>query len=234
MIGMKRKISIGFILSWLIVWSSANLAFSENQTDLQVQPQSQPPQNPYYYPYPYPPQPEPNTETESIEESTRKVGIQFGLAPSIMADFQWNHFYAFASANFIFPIIGAGLKELESDIGLRSILGTSYGFSFGGGISYPISSETRWQFGLLAVSTISSFYDSHRAFGLGLVLTMHLTLPSGFTLGFKAPVIGFAVGHEIDYDGEKGIETISGVSVLSTFYLSTAMSVPYVHIGWRF
>jgi len=59
---------------------------------------------------------------------------------------------------------------------------------------------------------------------VGVGMGFHYTGPSGFTAGFKVPILGFAFGRDVDSFKNSGLY----------HYLNTLVSFPLATIGYRF
>lgn len=150
----------------------------------------------------------PKPADPSKPASARHVGLHFGAAPSVMLDGEWRYLYAFANASLAFPTsIGA------------------IAFSGGLGASFPFTPKKSWRFDVFAYAAPLKYlkpYDAP-AVGLGLGVGIHCTFDSGFTLGFKVPIAGYAVGP--------GLRGDAGVAA---FYYSSALGLPLFDFGYRF
>jgi hypothetical protein len=80
--------------------------------------------------------------------------------------------------------------------------------------------------------------------GIGVAAGFHYTSPSGFTFGFKLPIIGVAPGcntilgssnYNYDTGTNSGCSTVSGgTSLIGNYFMQAGMSLPVVSLGYRF
>lgn len=140
----------------------------------------------------------------------RHFGLQLGLAPGLMLDGEVGHFYGFAHADVVLPMASSG-----------SLLG----FAAGGGVTFAISSRTRWKMDVFAHFDAMRLGSSTFNLGGGVGLGFHYTAANGFTFGFKVPILG--------YSGNLSGENTAGSGV-AYYYLGASMGLPIISLGYRF
>jgi hypothetical protein len=146
----------------------------------------------------------------------RYVSLQFSGAPGLMLDVDYRLFYAFANFPFVYPAAtGGGLLTM----------------SFGLGLNFPVARGSRWKmevYGFVAPLRFSidneEDYPNENPWsvGIGIGIGLHYTFPSGFSIGLKSPVIGYATGSAAVGSG------------FAAFYLAGAMGLPLLSMGYRF
>lgn len=144
----------------------------------------------------------------------RYFGLQLGLAPSLMLDLQVGHFYAFFNADFVLPTAD----------------NTLYGFALGGGVTFALGARSHWSMNIFAHLDFARLSDTDGLIvGGGAGFGFNYTANNGFTLGFKVPIFGYSglANHNPDADN-------SSAAALAGYYLTALMSLPIVHLGYRF
>jgi hypothetical protein len=147
----------------------------------------------------------------------RHFGLQFSGAPGIMLDVDYKLFYGFANFPFVYPATtGGGLLPM----------------SFGLGVNFPVARGSRWKmevYGFVAPLRIEldggeddGGPSNPWSVAIGVGIGVHYTFPSGFSLGLKSPVLGWATNA-----GSIG-------NAMAAFYLSSAMGLPLLSMGYRF
>ena len=139
----------------------------------------------------------------------RHFGVQLGLAPGLMLDYEDGYFYGFVHADVVLPMASTG--EL-------------LGFSAGGGITFALASHSRWKMDVFA-HLDPVHWGSDTNLGGGIGLGFHYTAANGFTLGFKIPILG--------YSGTFGGNDDAGSGV-AFYYLGGVMGLPVISLGYRF
>ena len=158
----------------------------------------------------------------------RHFGIMAGAGPIVVAlDADYRPFYGFVSSGLALPLY---LQERDR----RGAV------SLGLGGSWRLRPSTNWQIDIFGHATFG--FDNHydyssynpstgsytyslRPYGaLGLGVGFHYTMQSGFTVGFKIPVIGGAFGGPVRDAPSSG----------AYYYLATIISFPLATIGYRF
>jgi hypothetical protein len=140
----------------------------------------------------------------------RHFGLQLGLAPSVMLDYQRGRVYVFANADFALP--------LASD-------GQLVALSTGIGPSFPISRS--WHFSPMVFFASTNLYGNWSLVG-GFALGLEYTRPNGFTLGFMVPVIGYS-----GVVASSRPEYALGLGSFAAFYLGSLMALPVFSFGVR-
>ena len=155
-------------------------------------------------------------EEPPAPEQPRMWGISAGLPGVVQGDVDYGPWHAFASANVLLPILSDS-RWIDAAVG--------------GGVAIPIGAS-RWKvdaFGEVLPLHATSFY-TYLAFGIGA--GFHYTAPSGFTVAFTLPVLGFAtrLGHSpYGYDGPFRYNDSLGY-----YYLAAFGGAPLVTMGYRF
>ena len=139
----------------------------------------------------------------------RHFGIHIGLSPALTIDYEHSYFYGFGSFNLVWPLLSVGESRL------------SVAMAFGAGVTFRAS--TRWKFDVFLAVTPNRFFQSRWDIGVGAGIGMHYTFPSGMSLGFKVPVIGYSFATRSTSDSRFGI-----------YYLSTGLGYPFFTLGYRF
>lgn len=158
--------------------------------------------------------------------SNRHVGLQLGVGPgNVFLDVDYGHFYGFVGTSIGYPIIFSGSDQAQF-----------FGFGVGAGGTWRMSPRSHWKFDL--VGTLTPTWWGGFSAGIGIAAGFHYTSPSGFTVGFKIPLIGAAPGcNKIvgDYNENGGCQKVSGgASLVGNYYLQAAMNLPLVTLGYRF
>jgi hypothetical protein len=139
---------------------------------------------------------------------------------SLAIDMAFGLLYAFANANFLFPLATV------------SGSGTLLAFALGAGIELPIEKGSRWKVDLFAQALPLHVGGAYTYFGFGAGVGLRYVVPSGFTVAIKLPVFGAAVrvGRSLNgYDSSFR----PGDSV-GYYYLGGAMGLPVLSFGYRF
>jgi hypothetical protein len=139
----------------------------------------------------------------------RHFGLQLGLAPGLMLDYESGHFYSFIHANAVLPMASSG-----------SLLG----FSAGLGGTFPIMSNSRWKMDVFLHFDPVRF-GSDVNLGAGFGIGFHYTAANGFTLGFKVPIIGYSGTINGNNSAANGV---------AFYYLGGVMGLPVISLGYRF
>jgi hypothetical protein len=159
-------------------------------------------------------------EHAAAPEKTRIVALQFGVPGTLQVDADYKLFHAFASTNVLASILTASGDSLWT------------ASAFGAGVSLPMTSTSRWRldvFGQVLPLHVTSFY-TYLAVGAGV--GFHHTAPSGFTVGFTFPVLGFATrlgSSPYGYDGPFRYNDSVGY-----YYFAGLVGMPLVTMGYRF
>ncbi|MBI5545506.1 MAG: hypothetical protein HY901_16600 [Deltaproteobacteria bacterium] len=160
-------------------------------------------------------------ETEPVD---RHFGLQFGLGPGIlMADLDYGLFYGFLSGSLALPMYSLGT---DSPVG---------GVTLAPGLSFKISDDRNWHFDLFASASLGFYGDTeyygysshvvtHTVGSVGVGMGFHYTSQSGFSMGFKVPIIGLAFGDRVN----------SRESAGGYYYLNALVSFPVATFGYRF
>jgi len=149
-----------------------------------------------------------NEVTNETYKPNVGLGINFGFGPAILGlDFEKNSFYAFGSGSVLLPFVTYG------SVGA---------FSIGAGPSIKLSKISKWKFDILGIVSPGWNYNFLCGFGIGV--GFHATFDSGFTVGFKLPFFGVAVGGYSSF-----IPTMVG-----NFYLMSFGGMPIISFGYRF
>jgi hypothetical protein len=142
----------------------------------------------------------------------RHVSIGLGIAPGLTIDADVGLFYAFGNVSLVFPAASSG--ELA-------------GFSTGVGLNFPLGKDSGWKFEVFGYLAPARFGYNDWEEGLGVGIGVHYTHRSGFTLGFKAPILGYAFRGPVGYDDSPGNPVVN-------FYLASAIGLPLMNLGYRF
>jgi len=160
----------------------------------------------------------------TVVDPERYFGLQIGIAPSLMLDFQYRHFYAFLNGSLLFPFISqSGFSN--GSYGTYQL----WDFMLGIGPTVRLSDQSRWHFDVLLLAGVFNWDTNGNGRGgqawgpVGVGFGFHYTLENGFTLGFKVPLIGASFG-----DSSTPSES------LGRFYLATLGGVPFMSLGYRF
>lgn len=153
-----------------------------------------------------------------VRERARRVGVHFGLPGTLVADIDNGWLHAFVSPNVLLPLVTASGESAW------------YAGSVGAGVSFQLSA--RWKvdaFATVMPLHYTSFY-TYVASGLGA--GFHYTAPSGLSVGFAFPVVGFAarLGRS-PYGYDAPFRYADSVQY---FYLAGFTTLPLVTIGYRF
>ena len=151
-------------------------------------------------------------EPVSVQDMPRHFGLEFGVLPALMADFEWGRSYSFLSASLLWPmVVDSSSNPLAAAIG--------------SGLSVSIAPDSRWRFDLFA-QLLAATFNSRSDFGFagGVGLGAHYTSVNGFTLAFKVPAIGF---------GPAGGSSKISDSMLN-YYAGSFVCTPFFSLGYRF
>ncbi len=147
------------------------------------------------------------------EVASRHFGLSLATGPgNVMFDIDYKPFYGFVAGSTGYPII-----LLEEGY---------FGAAVGVGATWQISRASRWQFDLFADAIPVSWKGV--SVGVGIGAGFHYTFDSGFTVTFKVPVFGAALGSSM------GREITKGAEAVGLYYLDAAMQLPIASIGYRF
>ena len=160
----------------------------------------------------------------------RHIGFMFGGGPIVVGfDADYRPFYGFVSAGLALPLF------TTDHLGAVSL---------GLGGSWRLRPSSNWQIDVFAHGTVGFGYKTYNYicdgpnFGspcrdvyisgtygaVGVGIGFHYTMPSGFTAGFKVPLIGGAFGGPVTDAPSSG----------ALYYLATSISFPVATIGYRF
>lgn len=148
----------------------------------------------------------PERELGDFELSV-KLALHIGL---LTADVQVGHFYFFVAGNVGIPLLSNG------QIGA---------FAGGPAFTFALSekAESMWFMDLQAL--VNPGWISGRPFvGLGAGLGLRYLHKNGFTLAFKLPLLGGAIGASSGGTAE----------AVAYFYLANAIALPVVSLGYHF
>ena len=157
-----------------------------------------------------------NASSERDLADRRHFGVQFGVSPSLMFDYDLALLYVFADINIVFPLTTLGNTR------------PWFAGSVGAGMSFKVTTTSRWKLDIFA-SLNPVRIDSDMYIGFGVGVGMHYTFPSGFTFGFKVPALGYALRENTF--GDSFNKASDGVGY---FYLTGAMGLPLLSFGYRF
>jgi hypothetical protein len=150
----------------------------------------------------------------------RIVGLQVSPLGTLAIDADYKRIYGFASTSLMMPILTA-----SGD-------GTWSASAFAAGVSLPVRKKSRWRLdvfgGVMPLRTTSHY--TYVGFGLGT--GVHYNAGSGFTLGIKFPVVGFATrigSSPTGYDAPFRYNDSLGY-----YYLAAAAGMPLFTMGYRF
>lgn len=155
----------------------------------------------------------------------RHIGLQASTGPgNVLLDAEYGHFYGFLGTSIGYPIIfaGGGINQY-------------FAATAGAGGTWKLSSTSNWRFNLMGTLT-PTLWDGISV-GIGVAVGFHYTSPGGFTVGFKIPLFGVAPGCNAVFgdDNGNGCPNVSGgASLIASYYLQAAMSLPVVSVGYRF
>jgi hypothetical protein len=144
-------------------------------------------------------------------ERERHFALALGLPPAVAIDVDYKLFYGFFNISLVFPAATGG-RWVSLGTGL--------------GVNFRLSQRSRWKMEVFGAITPLRFSENEPwVVGIGLGLGFHYTTLSGFTVGFKVPVIGYGVqvGR-----GNRGGENAG------YYYLSSATGLPLASLGYRF
>lgn len=148
----------------------------------------------------------------------RSFGVNFGVTPSVMLDVDYNLFYGFLNVNLVFPLATASSSH------------PWWTGSVGAGVSLPVSKNSRWKFDIFgSVLPLAGLESSKTYVSIGVGLGMHYTFPSGFTVAFKLPALGYTV-RTCTYD----CSNLDSGEAFAYYFLASAMGLPIVSVGYRF
>jgi hypothetical protein len=157
------------------------------------------------------PAPAPTMETSRNEPppKPRHFALGLGIPPALSFDLDYRLFYAFGNLSLVFPAAtGGGWVP----------------FSLGFGLNFALARNSAWKMEVFAQVT-PMYFENNWWTGVGVGIGFHYTWRSGFTLGFKLPVLGYSFTNK-SY-------TQAGDSV-AIYYLSYAMATPVAFVGYRF
>lgn len=144
------------------------------------------------------------------------VGVNLGL---FAADLTVSHVYVFVSGNAGYPAVSSGALW-------GAWLGFGYALELGAG------RPSRWYMDVFflvgALGQTNNLPLDGFSVPLGLGLGFRYQHKNGFTLGFKLPVFGGAVGPAVSYAGNTGTASIE------RFYLASGVALPFVSLGYTF
>ncbi len=151
---------------------------------------------------------------------------------NVLLDLDYGHFYGFVGTSIGYPILFTGGSGDQF-----------FAFAVGAGVSWKMSAHSLWKFDL--VGTLTPTWWGGFSAGIGVAAGFHYTSPSGFTVGFKIPVLGVAPGCNTvigssnnDYSdggGSSGCSRVSGgPALIGNYFMQAGMSLPVVSLGYRF
>ena len=154
------------------------------------------------------------SETEKLDSRTNiGIGVIGGLGPAVLGfDYEGKSIYGFVSGSILMPFLIFGSEGGSS----------FFAFSVGVAKSIKISKASNWKFDFIGILTPGYIYGLKIAFGLGV--GFHATFDTGFTIGFKLPILGLAIGEYPNYFP----------FMVSEFYLMNFFGTPIVSFGYRF
>jgi len=161
------------------------------------------------------------TLVEPSERERRRVwGLQSSLLGTVVVDVERGRLRGFASTNLLLPLITLSGES------------TWFAGAVGAGVSWPMSATSHWKldlFGEVLPFHTTSFYTY---LGVGVGGGFHYTAPSGFTLGFTFPIVGFAsrLGHS-PYGYEASFRYNDS---LAYYYVGALAGMPLLTFGYRF
>jgi len=141
----------------------------------------------------------------------RHFGLQLGLAPGVMLDYEIGYFYAFVHGDVVLPMASSGVL---------------LGFAAGAGVTFALAARSRWKMDVFAHLDPVRLGDVNLGGGIGL--GVHFTALNGFTLAFKAPIIGYSGSF-----GSSSTNNGAGIGV-AYYYLGGVMGLPIISLGYRF
>lgn len=157
---------------------------------------------------------------EPLRESDRHIGLQTATGPgNVLVDVDTGRLYAYVGASIGYPIIFSGDHTDQYIAGV-----------VGAGGQWRISPTSRWKFDLTG-DLIPTYWGGF-SIGIGVTGGFHYTSASGFTVGFKIPIIGVAPGYSTLFNKHALIN--SGALLIANYYLEAAMELPIVSLGYRF
>ena len=148
----------------------------------------------------------------------RRWGLHFGVPGTLVGDVDDGFLHAFVSPNVLLPVLTAYGE------------GAWYAGSVGVGASFHLS--RRWKVDAFATAMPLHYTSFYTYLATGLGVGFHYTAPSGLSVGFALPVVGFAarLGHSpYGYDAPFRYS-----DSLTYFYLAGFTTLPLVTIGYRF
>jgi hypothetical protein len=147
-----------------------------------------------------------------------------------MVDLDYERFSAFVNGSVLMPFFQT--YTYNSFDGSASS-GPTWAFTGGAGGSFTPFGSPHWRldlYGLLGLTNLnatgSSFGDNPSA-SIGLGVGVHYTGSTGFTVGFKVPLVGLA------FTGPSASQTDFSAR-LAQFYATHLVSLPIVSLGYRF
>ncbi len=160
----------------------------------------------------------------------RHVALQLGLVPSVMVDLEWGRLYAFVNGSVLTPFFPSYAYDPVDGTSSSS---PTWAFTAGAGGSFSPFDSSGWRldlFGLLGLTNLAASgnaYGDPISFSVGVGVGLHYTAPSGFTVGFKLPLVGVAI------TGPSTTQTDFS-SRLGQFYATHLVALPVVSLGYRF
>jgi hypothetical protein len=150
----------------------------------------------------------------------RILGIGVSPLGTVNIDADYRRLHGFVSTSLTMPLLTASGDHLWT------------ASAIGAGISLPVRKGSRWRldvFGGAMPLRVTSYY-TYLGFGVGG--GFHYTAPSGFTLGFTFPVVGFATrlgSSPTGYDPPFRYNDSLGY-----YYLAATAGLPIFTMGYRF
>ena len=163
--------------------------------------------------------------------SEKSFGLYLGVNLALIGvELQVGRFYGFVAGNIGIPLVtngglGAAVLGLGYNVPL-SAPGESMWFMDFYGEALP---------GWVSVYRYDTPYGAQGTpfVGLGIGVGFRFLHRSGFTLGFKVPIFGLAVGPGAGGVGNTGLAP-TGSQLVGTYYLANLIALPIVSLGFRF
>jgi hypothetical protein len=213
-----RVVSV-FVFGFLMAGPGAS-AFAQEQEEVEQdvpQPRGATPQRPLQYV----PPPDPMCGNKLCGDN-RYVGIHVAANLGLFAiDVQAGHFYGMIAGNAAVPLLSNGdYASFTALGGYSAALRRSTRGAWKMDLMLQVTPGwTRWFPSETPTSTLYGFV------GVGATVGFRYESRGGFSLGFRIPVFGYAIGRT----GPRG--TIVGVG---NYYLASIVSLPIVSFGYRF
>jgi hypothetical protein len=161
------------------------------------------------------------------------LGVQLGLPPAAMIDLELGRLYAYVSVSVFLPFFSQDeFPPAAPPYGYGPTTSQVWAVGVGVGATFqPLGAASPWHLDLFGLLNLDDWHATQSAgldvsFGVGL--GAHWTLPSGFTVGLKLPLIGAGVATRPDPG------PASGSVALIRFFVSTVAALPVLSLGYRF